>query len=46
MATDEDLKTEDFDIQKMKEFQQKAIKSNKRSCHKLNNFLKGINQDI
>ncbi|OYT33343.1 hypothetical protein B6U96_16145 [Archaeoglobales archaeon ex4484_92] len=46
MATDEDLKIESFDIQKMKEFQQEAIRAINALGTNSIMFLKGINQDI
>lgn len=46
MATDEDLKIESFDIQKMKEFQQEAIRVINALATNSIMFLKGINQDI
>jgi len=46
MATDEDLKIESFDIQKMKKFQQEAIRIINALATNSIMFLKGINRDI
>ncbi|MBO8143542.1 MAG: hypothetical protein H0Z16_03020 [Thermodesulfobacterium sp.] len=46
MVTDEDLKMESFDIQKMKEFQREAIRVINALATNSIKFLKGINQDI
>lgn len=46
MATDEDLKIESFDIQKMKEFQREAIRVINALATNSIKFLKGVNQDI
>lgn len=46
MATDEDLKIESLDIQKMKEFQREAIRVINALATNSIKFLKGINQDI
>jgi len=46
MATNEDLKIESFDIQKMKKFQQEAIRVINALATNSIMFLKGINRDI